>query len=47
VHQRSASRLNPAGHCYLDPALSGHSLRIVELMTQFHRTDPRDYSQQD
>ncbi len=39
VHQRSASLLNPAGHCYSDPALSGQSLRIVELMTQFHNAE--------
>ncbi len=39
VHQRAASLLNPAGHCYSDPALSGQSLRTLELMTQFHLTD--------
>ncbi len=39
VHQRAASLLNPAGHCYSDPALSGQSLRIVELMINSHNTE--------
>jgi len=47
VHYRSASLLNPAGHYYSDPALSGKSLRIVELMPQFHNAEQSHYSQQD
>ncbi len=39
VHQRAASLLNPPGHCYSDPALSEQSMSIVELMTQFYRTE--------
>jgi len=39
VHQRAASLLNPAGHCYSDLVLSGHSLRIEERMTNSHNTE--------
>ncbi len=39
VHQKAASLLNPAGHCYSGPALSDGSLRIVELMTNSHKTE--------
>ncbi len=39
VRQKAASLLNPAGHCYSGPALSDGSLRIVELMTNSHKTE--------
>jgi len=37
VHQKAASLLNPAGHCYSGPALSGRCLRIEELMINSHK----------
>jgi len=44
VHQKEASLLNPAGHCYSGPALSERCLRIVELKTKSHNTEQWDYS---
>ncbi len=37
VHQKVASLLNPADHCYSGPALSEQSL-MTELMTNSHKT---------
>ncbi len=46
VQQRSASLLNPEGHCYSGSALLDESLMTAERKTNFHSADQIDDIQQ-